>query len=122
MNRLDEIMGKMEQCITTLQLLEQEYKDKKRGQIYFSTKNYNLKKVEALRKELINFGSVTILEWSVTYNQEPFIYTENTETIKLQYAITEQEIKTYYEKVLKRNVIKITQVGVPITCKFPSKK
>lgn len=122
MNRVDDTLSKMEQCVTVLELLEQEYTDKKRGEIYFSTRNYNQKKYESLKKSILGFGQITILEWVVRYTKSPFDFEEMKETIRLDSTITEQEIQSYYERVLRRKVTLITSGGLPITFKFPSKK
>lgn len=121
MNRLEEILSKIEHSFKTIELTKEKYNNCIKGEIYFSTINYHTKLVKSLQEKLRNFGKTHIQEYTVKYRSISTSQ-EYTKKIQLDSNITADEIATYFSMIVPDiKVISVTATMIVVTYKFPSK-
>jgi len=64
-HQIQNILSGIEQCIKSLSLLENNYAGKHKGEIYQTTRRYNMNKLLSLKKALDDFGKGTICIYKI---------------------------------------------------------
>lgn len=120
MNKVLDLISRINQARETLSLLNNDYVGKRKGQIYYTTLSYNKKKIKDFIIQLRNLGRGKYVYWEYKSNTEEW-NKKHWKTIILPEEITEDEIKAYFDFVLKKPLTELRK-SVTVETGFPRVK
>lgn len=124
MNRIEEAQKELNKLFISFSQLEEEYREKRKGDIYYNTNKHLRIKIKRQAALLENFGNLILKEWVIRWQTRGLVAGDPSfNTGYLSYIfeehITEEEITSLFEhieinkKLVSLRLQKIIKTGIP---------
>lgn len=119
MNKVEEKVEQLKNLYFNKVRVEEEYRTKRKGDIYYNTVKLIKSKVIRLKGELEQLSRQTINSWTIIYETEETYSIENRVNFKINSNLTSEEVISLFEylhperKVTTIKFIESLVIGIP---------
>lgn len=116
MNRVEQKIEQIENLLRNYAMMEEEYKTRRKGDIYYNSMKLIKQKVTRLKGELEQLAKSHISSYTVRYRTK---YFEGTSNFKISSELTSEEVISLFDhmnpdkKVTSLELVEIIPIGIP---------